>query len=366
VDFGAARILEWQILRCYNERMTDALRSIAALTDQQILEEVNELAQRERLSTTRLIAALAELDARRLYLGEGCSSLFVYCTQRLHLSEYAAYGRIEAARASRRFPVILTWLADGALTLTTVCLLKVHLTDDNHLALLNAARHKSKREVERQIAALRPSPPVPSSVRKLPSSPVVPAFPRIRETAVSKPTAQASATPATPVIDLYPAGSTRLTDPSRPAIVKPLAPARYRVQFTVTEEAHDKLRRVQDLLRHVVPNGDPAIIFDRALTLLLAQLERTKLGATERPRSVASSKPRSRHVPASVRREVWQRDAGRCAFVGSTGRCSERGFLEFHHVEPFADGGPTTTSNLELRCRAHNLYESRDLFEESG
>jgi hypothetical protein len=45
-----------------------------------------------------------ELDTRRLYLGEGCSSLFTYCTQVLHLSEHAAYNRIETARAARFSP----------------------------------------------------------------------------------------------------------------------------------------------------------------------------------------------------------------------------------------------------------------------
>jgi hypothetical protein len=63
-----------------------------------------------------------------------------------------------------------------------------------------------------------------------------------------------------------------------------------------------------------------------------------------------------------VKREVWNRDGGRCAFVGNAGRCDERGFLEFHHLEPFAAGGPTTVENLELRCRAHNAYEAERLF----
>src|SRR5688572_28293793 len=56
----------------------------------------------------------------------------------------------------------------------------------------------------------------------------------------------------------------------RPPEIKPLAPERYKVQFTVSKETHDKLRLVQDLMRHTVPNGDPSAIFDRALTLLLS------------------------------------------------------------------------------------------------
>jgi hypothetical protein len=43
-------------------------------------------------------------------------------------------------------------------------------------------------------------------------------------------------------------------------------------------------------------------------------------------------------------------------------RCSETGFLEFHHVVPFASGGSTTADNLELRCAAHNRYEAEQYF----
>jgi hypothetical protein len=133
------------------------------------------------------------------------------------------------------------------------------------------------------------------------------------------------------------------------------------VQFTISRATYDKLRRAQDFMRHSTPTGDPAFIFDKALTLLLADLE-TKLAATERPRRTTTSRSRSRYVPAHVRRDVWKRDGGRCAFVGSDGRCSERGFLEDHHVVPFTDGGPTTADNLQLRCRAHNAYEAKRLF----
>src|SRR5688500_13601836 len=98
------------------------------------------------------------MDARRLYLGEGFSSLFTYCTTVLHLSEHAASDRIQAARAARRFPAILDRLADGSVTLSAICLLSPHLTDENHIGILAAARHQSKREVERMIAALRPLP----------------------------------------------------------------------------------------------------------------------------------------------------------------------------------------------------------------
>ena len=96
--------------------------------------------------------------------------------------------------------------------------------------------------------------------------------------------------------------------------------------------------------------------------LLVEDLERKKLAAVKQPRVAATATPGSRHVPAAVRREVWARDEGRCAFVGTSGRCAERGFLEFHHVIPFADGGTTDAANLQLRCRAHDAFEAEEWF----
>jgi hypothetical protein len=262
------------------------IHASAQLNDKELLAEVKRLAEHERVATADLIAILAELDARRLYLGEGCASLFSYCTQVLHLSEHAAYGRIEAARAARRHPVILDMLSAGSVNLTTVCLLAPHLTEENHVDVLNTARHKSKREVEHLVASLRPQPAVPSVVRKLPD--------RVSSTTVGTATATTWTPEGAPLVVPAPT-----TQPPARSVVSPLAPERYKVQFTVTRETYDKLRRVQDLLRHSIPNGDPAAIFDRALTLLLKEAERTKLAAAVRPRVSAPPRDGSRHIPPS-------------------------------------------------------------------
>ena len=86
------------------------------------------------------------------------------------------------------------------------------------------------------------------------------------------------------------------------------------------------------------------------------------LAACERRASVALTRSSGRRIPAAVRRAVWHRDEGRCAFVGRTGRCSETAFLEFHYVAPYAAGGAATADNVQLRCRAHNQYEARRFF----
>jgi hypothetical protein len=146
--------------------------------------------------------------------------------------------------------------------------------------------------------------------------------------------------------------------PMRPAVIKPLAPERYEVQFTVSGETYEKLRRVQDLMRHVIPNGDLSAIFERALMLLLADLSKSKCGAAEHPQPGRGTYSRSRHISAVIKREVWMCDGGRCAFRGEERRCAETGFLEFHHVVPYADGGKTSVANIQLRCRSHNHHEA--------
>ena len=351
--------------------MTTFTHSFAQLSNHDLLDLVKRLAADERQATARLIASLMEVDARRLYLAEGCSSLFTYCTQVLHLSEHAAYGRIEAARAARRFPGILELLAEGAITLTAVGLLAAHLTDANHMEVLNAARHKTKREVERLVAQIHPRPDVPSSIRRLPA-PKPLAVSSARGVDVQ---ASIGAEPISLRGDEHHERTPPVPLPSKTlAAVAPLAPERYKVQCTVGRETLEKLRRAQDMLRHSIPNGDPAAIFDRALTLLLAELDRTRLASTKLPRASRPTTPawpaeapaarrrHSRHISAAVKRSVWARDAGRCAFVGATGRCNETGFLEFHHVVPYARGGPAVVENIELRCSAHNAYEAELYF----
>ena len=97
-------------------------------------------------------------------------------------------------------------------------------------------------------------------------------------------------------------------------------------------------------------------MIDRALTLLISDLERRRCATVGKPRTkdVSSADGRTRHIPAAVRREVWKRDQGRCAFTSDSRRCTETSFLEFHHVAPYAAGGLAVVDNIQLRCRAHN------------
>jgi 5-methylcytosine-specific restriction endonuclease McrA len=148
--------------------------------------------------------------------------------------------------------------------------------------------------------------------------------------------------------------------PRRSPDPAPLAPGRYKLQVTLDEATRHKLKQLQDLLAHQIPNGDPAAIIERALDALLTQVQKRKAGLTDEPRArKAVVTRRTRAIPAVLRREVWTRDEGRCSFIGDDGhRCNETRCLEFGHLHPWGKRGEHSAANLALRCRAHNAFEA--------
>ena len=368
------------------------LSTAARLSDDGLLTRVEDLARRSRAVTVELLAHLGELERRKLHRGQGYGRLLAYCTEVLKFSEASAYNRLQAARAARRFPLVLDLLASGRVNLTTVRLLAPHLTEENHRSVLEEASGQTRREVEKIVARLNPQPDVPSSIRKLPtprttasagagvlsgrpvetdgsaipgngaasSAPTTPSAP----TPASAPDATGASSPTTPpgagpsVAPTAPAAPTRGT-------LTPLRPSRYKLAVTLGEEEHDDLRWLQDAMRREIPDGDLAIIVRRALKAWRAEIEKKRFCATARPRPAQPCTPGSRHIAAEVQRGVWTRDEGRCAFVAKSGRrCTETSYLEYHHKDPYVIGGEATIDNISLRCRAHNAYEAELAFGE--
>ena len=126
--------------------------SLAHISDHTLLRDLASLVARDRENTAELLAHLAEVDARQLYLPAGYPSMFLYCLGELHLCEQAAFKRILAARTARKFPAIYKALAQGRLHLSAVVLLAPRLTEDTVDELIAAAIHKTKAEIEQLIA----------------------------------------------------------------------------------------------------------------------------------------------------------------------------------------------------------------------
>jgi hypothetical protein len=68
----------------------------------------------------------------------------------------------------------------------------------------------------------------------------------------------------------------------------------------------------------------------------------------------------SRHIPAPVRIEVWNRDGGRCVCCGSVEN------VEYDHKVPVSKGGESTAKNLQLLCRTCNRRKRQRLAVPGG
>jgi 5-methylcytosine-specific restriction endonuclease McrA len=332
------------------------------LSDAVLLRDLNALVAQERSAMAAVLAHIAEVDARRLYLPAGYPSMYEYCVGKLHLSEQAAKKRIRAGRAARRFPAIFVALAEGRMRLSAVVLLAPHLTPENAGELLAAVQHRTRSEIELLLAQRFPRPEMLTLVEDIPAS-----TSRSHEL-LSQGTVEADAptrpvSPGTPNAFVF-TGQLAPAQVEPRSHVKPDAPQRFGLHVTIDQSTYDLLRYPQALLSHDIPSGDVPQVLNRALEFLVRHLEKQKFGATtkSRPRSRRSS-VNPRHIPAHVKRAVWERDQGQCTFVGARDqRCPARKFLEFDHIDPVARGGQATVEGIRLLCRGHNRYEAERTF----
>jgi 5-methylcytosine-specific restriction endonuclease McrA len=315
--------------------------NLTTMSNEELLSGLHSLVGQGRLVLARLLAHLGEVEERRLDLASACSSLFHFCVRRLGMGEDEACRRVAAARLIRRFPVALGMLERGEIHLTSLLLLREHLRDENHEELLGAATGLTKNEVQHLIAARFPRPDAPCLIRPL-----------LAEPALSpQPTGMASAAPTRPHV-------------SCASRIEPLSTERYKVQFTASAELRQKLERATNLMRHSNPSGDLSVVVERAIDLLLVELEKQRLGKTTRHRTKTPRKSTRRgYVPRAVRREVFERDGEQCTYVDEAGRrCESRAFLELDHRTPRALGGADDATNLRIRCRAHNALAAEEDF----
>jgi hypothetical protein len=380
--------------------------SLKHLTDSVLLQELTNLVTRDRSITAQILAHIAEVDARRLYLPAAYPSMHAYCVAELALSDDAAYKRIQAARAARRFPVLFDAIEDGRLHLTAVGLIAPHLEVDNVAELVALAAFKRKVEIERLLerrsratAVLAATGGEAGLLDLRPETATHPGDDAAGDSGHGATGDAGSCAPApapgVPTeLAVEPGGTPSgagIAGHGLPGSPDSLAPAQVTAQvetallkLRIARSTLDKLNYAQALLGHAVPSGDLGLVLDRALDVLIDRLERRKFGATRRSRAAAAAaagapapesaaaiepaeptqpprRPRidPRAIPAPLRRALWARDEGQCTYVSAAGRrCPSTRRIEFHHRDLFARGGEATYDNLCLRCRPHNQYEA--------
>ena len=336
--------------------------SFSHLSCQQVLDGYSKAKASKRASDTLLLAYLAEIDARKLFVEAGYPSMYNFVAVEFDLTDDLVKKRIRAARAAHEYPQVLPMLSDGRLSLGAFLLLVSHLNRGNADDLLSSAANKTCLELERSLAARFPKTELMSwTMGREPST--FPEQERQMEGATwplpSQPIAHADSRPQVPEGPgtVTPA----LVHPPRTRVT-PIAANAHGVQFMMDDDAHADLEYLRAALGHEAPTV--AHVFARALKALRREVDRRRSAATnrpQRPRRRTSSNPR--RVPNHVRRAVWKRDQSQCAFVSEGGhRCTARSGLELDHIVPIVRGGPSTPENLRLLCRAHNQHAADQAF----
>lgn len=358
---------------------------LKSLGDDELLTELAAVVRKRNAVNAELLAYLAELDERRLFLDLGFPSLFAYCVASLGLSEATAGRYIAVARVCEAHPEAFALVARGELHASALSLMKQFLTRENAAELFALCARQSARHVEVLLAARFPKPDVRDSIRRLPNPPS-PTL-NVESTTQRVCPERGVATAAASIASAAPTGPTALgghsglahhcPEPKKPARIEPLATDRYGVHFTADGEFRELLERVRGLAGHRLPSGDLLTLVKRGLAAYERELvkERFAVGSKARGKRVASVEsarvapaqsakaPKRRLIAAAVRRAVFARDDGQCTFVSADGRrCEARGFLELDHIRPLAKGGADSFENLRLLCKAHNLLAARRSF----
>jgi len=347
------------------------------LSDADLSRDLHFLAQRDRHCLAKLLVHLAEYDRRQLCVKETGISLFTYCVRVLGYDEFDAYRRIRAARTVSRYPAALELVERGRLSLTAIVVLHPYLDQENHRAWFKAASGKSRRQIEALIAARYPQGAKPDYLRRFPGqlSPGVP--PQAMDVLPSQADANHAPMPA----DVGPQEATLSLeggDNRGQAIgmnqwqtIVPITADRVRIGFDAAVAVMHLIDRARQVLRHKYPAGRLEDVLRDALEILLDRKDpQRRLGLkpsvvadkasvpappTREPRFLRALKS-GRYIPARVKRAVWQRDGGRCAWRFDDGTvCGSRDWLEYDHVKPFARGGRSDSPrNIRLLCRLHN------------
>ncbi|MDH5271223.1 MAG: HNH endonuclease [Candidatus Krumholzibacteria bacterium] len=380
--------------------------SLRSFSDKKLLSRTHRLVRCERMCMVRVLSHLNEIEERKLHFELGYRSMLHFCVEALGYARSSAGRRITAARCMKRFPEVRAMLDAGEVNVVTIACVAGILTPDNSKEVLKQIRGRTQEEVEAIVACYRPREAVRDRVREVlvPRLVVVAAVPTISAQTVGAscvPAAAAQTVGAScvsaavvPEAMQAPAGEqshceTECKDsPGESTDNPPQTEFERRavLEFSVSKAFMGKLGRFRSLMWHRLPaNATLEQVFELLLDRTLqredpvARRERRQKREDRRQTNSSparrqshceteckdspSREPRNpRHIPARVRDEVFVRDKGRCAFVGSTGRkCGSTSGLQVDHVIPVARGGGATPSNLRLLCAWHNRLEAERL-----
>jgi hypothetical protein len=288
------------------------------MTDKELHSKLLQLVREERRLLADILTHLKEVERRKLYADYKRTSLFDYAVKELGYSEDQAQRRIEAMRLLKDLPEIAPAIRDGRLTITNIAQANQFFrhtqpTRDEKVAFMNSIENKTKREVEREIAARAPALPRPE---------------RTRATTASKSQL-----------------TLELPNETLEMIAQLKGALAHKHPNMTTAELITWLAK--EKLAELRPASEPTPATTDAARPAPARMPATEAD-TDASTNTNSNPKRSRYIPRRIRRSLHHQAEHKCA------NCGSQHALEIDHIHPFAQGGRHAPKNLRILCRNCN------------
>ncbi len=225
--------------------------TVGALSDRELLSQTGTLVRHERHLQGAVIDHLSEIEARRLYLQRGCSSLFDYTVRELGYSEAAAGRRIGAVRLCADQPDARERLRDGSLTLSAAAELQWAFDRQRRHGAIYGTASSATASSAAGNAPATGKPPADSAPAAAPSAsdsePPLVLDAAGRQKLVEEATGKSTRQVRRMLADLDP----ELAVPADR--MRPLGDGRYELKAVIDADCQQGLEQLRGLLSHVDP-----------------------------------------------------------------------------------------------------------------
>jgi 5-methylcytosine-specific restriction endonuclease McrA len=345
------------------------MNSLKSLSDKELINQLKKLVSTEQNLTLQILPHLVEVERREIYLEKAYSTMTHYCVNELGYGESSASRRVRAARVIRDIPEVFELLKSRKLTLSAVVQMYGVLTPENKDQLLPRLIGRSRSAIEHVLAEYRAPRHLMDRVKPTMVKKIVPV-----ESAPSRAIEKGAGTAQAEELghitrhcdeSYAPTDENSTPEPERPELTVVMEKM-FEIRFAGDEELMELIRFMRGHLSHRFPRGASFLeLFKYALQYVRDREDPATKKATARKNTARTD---TRYISETVKREVWQRDGGRCTYVGSNGRRCECEYnLQYdHYPVPFARGGKSTADNLRLLCAKHNRHTAKKTYGEAA
>ncbi len=320
--------------------LSDESVNLKYISNDDLLFRTENLVQTERKIMHLVLSHILEIMNRRLYADFGFDSMFSMMIKKYGYSETSALRRIDAAKLLSAVPEVADRLKSGTLNLSQAVQLQKCLeseakkgevvSESRTQEILDNLKNCNGFET-RQVLAQEFDMPI-----------------KIQE------------------------------------IVRPQKDKSVRLEITFTKEQFEELKQAKSLLSHIAHSGSWADV----ISVLASKHNQSKKGTLNKTAraivelntsnkseftspteveipntldiSLLASPPKRAPISVHLKRKVFADAKGCCQYQSTDGtQCGSKFQVQIDHIVPVHWRGSSSSDNLRLLCRTHNLFMAR-------